>query len=101
LKEITSLNPRPAFVVHTGDVAEIGTARDYGLWQSAVRNVSAIRIHIGPGNHDVRWNPTETLDWDASARVENGVATPTTRVNGVPATVSKVEPPRPNKFAAI
>ncbi|HEY7117455.1 MAG TPA: PQQ-binding-like beta-propeller repeat protein [Tepidisphaeraceae bacterium] len=56
-REIASLNPRPAFVVHTGDVCETATPREYAVWRETLKSLADIPIHIAPGNHDVRWNP--------------------------------------------
>src|SRR5688572_22499771 len=56
-KEIAALAPRPAFVVNTGDVVEIGTPREYEIWRDTLKNLWDIPIHLAPGNHDVRWNP--------------------------------------------
>lgn len=55
-KEISSLDPRPAFVVNTGDVAEIGTDEEYAQLQDALKFLTP-KMYIAPGNHDVRWNP--------------------------------------------
>jgi outer membrane protein assembly factor BamB len=56
-REIAALNPRPAFVAHTGDVCETATPREYAVWQKTLKELGDIPIHIAPGNHDVRWNP--------------------------------------------
>lgn len=55
-REISALNPRPAFVVNTGDVCEIGTDAEYAVYQKALTNLT-IPHYDAPGNHDVRWNP--------------------------------------------
>jgi outer membrane protein assembly factor BamB len=55
-REISALNPKPAFVAHTGDVCESATPREYAIWQRVLKDLT-IPIHIAPGNHDVRWNP--------------------------------------------
>jgi len=54
--EINKLNPKPAFVVNTGDICEKGTPEEYAQFQEAVKNL-ACPMYIAPGNHDVRWNP--------------------------------------------
>src|SRR5690349_7732403 len=54
--EIGGSQPRPAFVAHTGDVCETATPTEYENWQNVLRELS-VRIHVAPGNHDVRWNP--------------------------------------------
>src|SRR5688500_7044242 len=55
-REISALQPRPAFVVNTGDYVEIGTPAEYEI---ARKTLTHLKIpHYGaPGNHDVRWNP--------------------------------------------
>ncbi|MDB5322041.1 MAG: WD40-like repeat [Phycisphaerales bacterium] len=55
-REISALNPKPAFVAHTGDVCESATPREYAIWQRVLKELT-IPIHVAPGNHDVRWNP--------------------------------------------
>jgi outer membrane protein assembly factor BamB/3',5'-cyclic AMP phosphodiesterase CpdA len=55
-KEISELNPRPAFVVATGDICEYGTPSEYELLKEALKSL-AMPLHVAPGNHDVRWNP--------------------------------------------
>lgn len=58
-KEIATLNPRPVFVINTGDVAESGTPEEYAEYRK-IRggSLSNIPTYAAPGNHDVRWNPT-------------------------------------------
>src|SRR5262249_40323945 len=56
-KEMSELNPKPAFVVATGDITENGTPEQYANWQETLTNLGDIKIYIAPGNHDVRWNP--------------------------------------------
>ena len=55
-REISALSPRPAFVMDTGDVCEIGTDAEYAIQQKTVKNLS-VPYYAAPGNHDVRWNP--------------------------------------------
>src|SRR3989442_11537752 len=55
-KEISKLNPKPAFVVNTGDVCETGTPEQYERFQEICKNLTCPQ-YIAPGNHDVRWNP--------------------------------------------
>ncbi len=55
-KEISALNPQPAFVINTGDVCEIGGDDEYAQFQAALESL-APRMYVAPGNHDVRWNP--------------------------------------------
>ena len=55
-KEIIELDPKPAFVVATGDICEIGTAAQYAQFQEALKSLT-VPMYVAPGNHDVRWNP--------------------------------------------
>lgn len=55
-REISALNPRPAFSVNTGDVCEIGTDEEYAVYQKTLTHLT-IPHYDAPGNHDVRWNP--------------------------------------------
>src|SRR5258706_11426668 len=36
-REISALNPKPAFVAHTGDVCESATPREYAIWQTTLK----------------------------------------------------------------
>lgn len=55
-QEINALTPRPAFVIHTGDVCEVGTDAQYADYRAIVATL-AMPHYDAPGNHDVRWNP--------------------------------------------
>ncbi|GAB4451436.1 MAG: PQQ-binding-like beta-propeller repeat protein [Armatimonadaceae bacterium] len=54
--ELNGLTPKPAFVVNTGDVCEIGTDAEYAVFRKTTRQLE-IPMYSAPGNHDVRWNP--------------------------------------------
>ena len=56
-REITKLDPKPAFVVTTGDICEYGTDAEYEMYNQAVKELGDMPIYPTPGNHDVRWNP--------------------------------------------
>ncbi len=56
-KEISELNPKPSFIAGTGDCCENGTPAQYAEYQDVLKSLT-IPIHMAPGNHDVRWNPT-------------------------------------------
>ena len=56
-EEIAVLDVKPAFVVNTGDVCEVGAASEYAMLAKAVAGLRGIPIYHVPGNHDVRWNP--------------------------------------------
>lgn len=55
-REISQLSPKPAFVVTTGDVCEIGTDAEYAAYRKSLDDLS-VPHYDAPGNHDVRWNP--------------------------------------------
>src|SRR5256885_5568420 len=56
-KEMTELNPKPAFVLATGDICEIGSDDQYESYQEVIKSLGDVPLHVAPGNHDVRWNP--------------------------------------------
>lgn len=55
--EMASLDPKPAFVVSTGDVCENGTDAQYQQYREALKNLGDVKMYTTTGNHDVRWNP--------------------------------------------
>lgn len=55
-REISALSPRPAFVMNTGDVCEIGTDAEYAIYRKTMGALT-LPNYAAPGNHDVRWNP--------------------------------------------
>ena len=55
--EIVGHDPKPAFVVSTGDICEYGTDAEYELYQETIKTLGDVKIYPAPGNHDVRWNP--------------------------------------------
>lgn len=55
-EEISTLDPKPAFAVCTGDIVEVGAPVEYGYLKEALAGLS-IPFYPSPGNHDVRWNP--------------------------------------------
>ncbi len=55
--EIAKLDPKPAFVVATGDICEYGTDEQYALYRETLNNLGDVKMYPAPGNHDVRWNP--------------------------------------------
>lgn len=54
--EISGLDPKPEFVVCTGDIVEVGAPVEYGYLREALAKLT-IPFYPSPGNHDVRWNP--------------------------------------------
>jgi outer membrane protein assembly factor BamB len=55
-KEISALDPKPAFIVQTGDIVEVGTVEEYDVYRRTYAHLAVPR-YDAPGNHDVRWNP--------------------------------------------
>ena len=58
-EEAARMNPRPAFVVDTGDVTEAGRPDEYAVFKQAIAPLQSagIGFYAVPGNHDVRWSP--------------------------------------------
>ncbi|HEY1686973.1 MAG TPA: PQQ-binding-like beta-propeller repeat protein [Tepidisphaeraceae bacterium] len=57
-KEMARLNPQPAFIVDTGDLADHGLASEYATWRKCIADdLPSIRVYGAMGNHDQRWNP--------------------------------------------
>lgn len=56
-KEISALTPKPAFIINTGDVCEIGTDEEYAIYRKVKQESLTVPIYDAPGNHDVRWGP--------------------------------------------
>jgi outer membrane protein assembly factor BamB len=56
-REISNLQPRPAFIASTGDVCESGTPAEYAVYQDVAKANLTLPHHDAPGNHDIRWNP--------------------------------------------
>ncbi|HSV72664.1 MAG TPA: metallophosphoesterase, partial [Chthonomonadales bacterium] len=59
------MSPKPAFVVNTGDLTDLGTPeqlRRYAELASAL----TVPSHAVPGSHDVRWSPTVKAGFEAT-----------------------------------
>ena len=56
-REIQALDPKPAFVIATGDICETGTDAQYESYRDVLTNLGDVKMYAAPGNHDVRWNP--------------------------------------------
>jgi outer membrane protein assembly factor BamB len=56
--EMDHLNPKPAFIVDTGDVADHGLASEYATYRKFMAaDLPDVPHYIAMGNHDQRWNP--------------------------------------------
>jgi outer membrane protein assembly factor BamB/predicted phosphodiesterase len=53
--ELNAMEPRPAFVIHTGDVTEMGTDSEFERYKSLISG-ALMPIHHSPGNHETRWS---------------------------------------------
>ncbi len=58
-EEAARMNPRPAFVVDTGNITEAGRPEEYDVFKQAIAPLQSagIGFYAVPGNHDVRWSP--------------------------------------------
>ena len=56
-KEIAAMDPKPAFVLSTGDTVDYGTDAEYAGFREIAKNLGDVALYLAPGNHDVRWNP--------------------------------------------
>ncbi len=58
-EETGRMNPKPAFVVDTGDITEAGRPEEYATFKQAITPLQSagIGFYPVPGNHDVRWSP--------------------------------------------
>ncbi|HIE50448.1 MAG TPA: hypothetical protein EYP85_01705 [Armatimonadetes bacterium] len=55
LRELGAKDPRPAFILHTGNLTEFGTPRDWRDY-SALVSASPVRVFSVLGSHDVKWS---------------------------------------------
>lgn len=56
-KELDLLKDKYAFLVHTGDVTEIGTKEAFMLYKQKL-STWGLPAYTAIGNHDVRWSPS-------------------------------------------
>jgi outer membrane protein assembly factor BamB len=56
-KEISALDPKPAFIVTTGDICDLGTDEEYAIFNKYLAESCTVKNYFTTGNHDVRWNP--------------------------------------------
>ncbi len=55
LKDIGMLKDRPAFIINTGDLTDLGSAGELRAYRNMIDS-SAITVYHLPGNHDIRWS---------------------------------------------
>ena len=58
-EDAAAMNPRPAFIIDTGDITEAGRPEEYAAFKQAIVPLQSAEIgfYPVPGNHDVRWSP--------------------------------------------
>lgn len=56
VNHVKTMADKPAFVVTTGDLTELGTEADYGEYTRIMHGLP-VPFYATPGNHDVRWAP--------------------------------------------
>lgn len=61
LTELKTMQPRPSFIIHTGDVTEVGDARGFEIYLRAAKSFG-MPAYAVLGNHDVRWTKFSRRD---------------------------------------
>lgn len=54
IAEMNAASPRPAFIIHTGDITEMGQEDQFLLYKRNVKD-ALMPIKHSPGNHETRW----------------------------------------------
>lgn len=54
ITELNAMNPTPAFVIHTGDITELGKAVEFDRYKAMAQSLS-MPAYYSPGNHETRW----------------------------------------------
>jgi outer membrane protein assembly factor BamB len=54
IAELNAMNPRPGFVIHTGDITEMGAASEFAKYREII-GAAAMPVKNTPGNHETRW----------------------------------------------
>ena len=57
IAEINAMNPKPAFVIVSGDLTEMGFADDYARYKAVISELQ-MPAYNAMGNHEVKWS-----DW--------------------------------------
>ncbi|HEY3269256.1 MAG TPA: PQQ-binding-like beta-propeller repeat protein [Armatimonadota bacterium] len=52
--EWNAMDPRPAFVIHTGDITEMGQEEQFARYEQDIA-AAKMPVHNTPGNHETRW----------------------------------------------
>ena len=56
VSEVNIMDPKPAFVIDTGDITEAGRPEEFASFLGATTGLS-VPFYSTTGNHDVRWSP--------------------------------------------
>ena len=59
IADVNALNPRPAFVLHTGDVSHLSKPEEFAQARDVLQELKVDRIHFIPGEHDTLDNGME------------------------------------------
>lgn len=54
LQELEQTQPRPAFVIHTGNLTEFGQPAEWARYRELVQ-ASSLKVFSVPGSHDAKW----------------------------------------------
>lgn len=54
IEDIKLIYPKPSFVIHTGDITELGFMEEFAQYKQAI-DTTGIKFYHVMGNHDVRW----------------------------------------------
>jgi outer membrane protein assembly factor BamB len=58
VNDAVHMSPRPAFILHTGNLTQYGRPEEYARFQQAIAPLKAASIgfYAVPGNRDIRWS---------------------------------------------
>lgn len=54
IAEFNAMSPRPGFVIHTGDITEMGAASEFAKYKELIA-AATMPVKNTPGNHETRW----------------------------------------------
>jgi len=54
IAEMNAMDPRPAFIVNTGDITEMGDEKQFLLYKENIKG-ALMPVKNTPGNHETRW----------------------------------------------
>ena len=53
--EVNAMDPKPAFVVATGDLVEVGLAEEFAVFKPLAERFG-MTVYTVPGNHETKWS---------------------------------------------